>query len=193
MDSASTQRIQAILEQVDIENDAAYDELIEVAWERLHRLARKMLKNYPHLRRWEQTDDVAQNAALRLHRSLSEVRPDTVRRFWGLAITQIRRELVDLARHHFGAEGRGANHETDCMPNGVGPMQSGWTKLSDRGVQPETLSQWAMFHDAVDSLPQDEREVFELVWYGNLEQTAIADILGISLSTVKRRWRTAKI
>ena len=71
-----------------------------------------MFRNYPHLRRWEQTDDVFQTAALKLHRSLAEVKPESVRQFFGLAATQIRRTLIDLARHHYGPEGSAANQES---------------------------------------------------------------------------------
>jgi hypothetical protein len=46
-----------------------------------------MLRNYPHLKRWEQTDDVFQRAALRLYRSLGEVQPASPREFFGLATT----------------------------------------------------------------------------------------------------------
>ena len=33
-----------------------------------------------------------------------------------LAAVQVRRELLDLAKHHFGPEGGGANHHTDGQP-----------------------------------------------------------------------------
>ena len=56
----------------------AYGELIAKATDRLLRLTRKMLRNYPHLRRWEQTDDVFQRAAMRLYRSLGEVQPTSL-------------------------------------------------------------------------------------------------------------------
>ena len=66
----------------------AFNELIEAASVRLQRMARMMLANYPHLRRWEQTDDVLQVATLRLHRALTDVRPDSARHFFALAATQ---------------------------------------------------------------------------------------------------------
>ena len=72
-----------------------------------------MLREYSKVKRWEQTDDVLQNAMLRLHRSLVEVKPESPRQFYGLAATQIRRELIDLARHHYSEKGIGENHETD--------------------------------------------------------------------------------
>ena len=69
-----------------------------------------MLGRFPNVRRWADTDDVLQNAQLRLLHALETVRPDSTRRFFGLAAKQIRWELIDLARHFYGAEGIGANH-----------------------------------------------------------------------------------
>src|SRR4051794_35267596 len=74
----------------------ARDELFHHVSKQLERLTRKMLKSYPGVQRWEQTDDVLQNALLRLWRALGEVRPASTRDFFALAATQIRRELLDL-------------------------------------------------------------------------------------------------
>ena len=41
-----------------------------------------MLRGYPHLQRWEQTDDVYQTALLRLHQALSQVTPESAQHFW---------------------------------------------------------------------------------------------------------------
>ena len=108
---ANATQLQALLDEGD---DAAYGELLSIASTRLHKLARKMLRDLPQLRRWEQTDDVFQTAAIRLHRSLSEVKPESVRQFFGLASTQIRRTLINLARHHYGPEGQAANQESSA-------------------------------------------------------------------------------
>jgi RNA polymerase sigma-70 factor (ECF subfamily) len=107
MDSSPSQnpQIQSLIERAGAGDEAAYARLIERVSERLMRMSHMMLRNYPRLRRWEQTDDVFQNAMIRLHRSLTEVRPESPRAFFGLAATQIRRTLIDLVRHHFGPEG----------------------------------------------------------------------------------------
>ena len=82
----------------------ARDELFGIACDRLTVLTRKMLHGgYERLRQWEQTEDVAQNAKLRLLRTLEQIVPGSVREFYGLASLHIRRELVDLCRRHFGA------------------------------------------------------------------------------------------
>ena len=106
--SGNTTQLQTLLDQ----EDPDYDKLIESASDRLLRLTRRMLRNYPHLHRWERTDDVFQTAVMRLHRSLTEVKPESVSQFFGLAATQIRRTLIDLVRHHFGPQGQAAQHES---------------------------------------------------------------------------------
>ena len=185
-------QIQLLLDQASQDNDASYDEVIALASDRLVRLTRRMLRNdFSRLRRWEQTDDVFQNAAIRLHRSLVEVKPDSVRGLYGLANEQIRRSLLDLVRHHFGLLGPAAHHYSD----GFGKPDEQTDKPQQAGSdddQPETLQEWAEFHEAVGQLPDAEREVFELTFYAGLPQAQIASLLSISIPTVKRRLRSAK-
>ena len=143
-----------------------------------------MIRTNHRVRRWTETDDLLQNSLIRLHRSLAEVRPESARQFYGLAMTHIRRELIDLARKHFGAEGVGANHLTD---GGIAAEN----KSND--AEPETIEAWAEFHEVVDDLPEPEREVVDLLWYGEMTQPEAAEVLGISLATLKRRWQSARI
>jgi RNA polymerase sigma factor (sigma-70 family) len=163
----------------------ARTEVITIACERLRRLTRRMLRGFPGVQRWSQTDDVLQGAMMRLHRSLAEIRPESVRRFFGLAATQIRRELIDLARHHYGSMGAGAQHHSDA---GEAAAAS-----PDQHYEPTTMEDWTAFHEQIDRLPSDQREVFDLIWYKGLTQPVAAEILGISLATLKRRWQSARI
>lgn len=163
----------------------ARDAVIEHACDQLLRLTRKLLRGFPRVRRWSETDDVLQNALLRLHRALAEVRPESARQFYGLAATQIRRELLDLAKHFYGAEGIGANHHSD-------DGNEAKAKSAD-SVRPETLEKWTRFHEHVEALPVEEREVVALLWYDGLPQPEAAAVLGVSLATVKRRWQAARL
>lgn len=187
MHNAESQSLQTLLRRLTTgEASAAREELMQVAEQRLLRLTRRMFHRFPHLRRWEQTDDVFQNAMVRFHRSLEAVKPDSPKRFFGLAVTQIRRTLIDLARHHFGPEGQAAHHETDLVSNNHANKHNKQAAVENDG--PETIEAWALFHNAVERLPENEREVFQLAWYGGLEQAAISELLDVSLSTVQRRW-----
>jgi len=185
--SGSTDRLRQLLHQAR-ERDDAFAELIQVASRRLMVLTRAMLRNYPRLRRWEQTEDVFQTAMLKLHRSLHEVRPDSLSSFFKLASTQIRRTLIDLARHYFGPAGLGARQ--------VDVNEAPQIEPDDRGShsqQPESLESWARFHEAFERLPEADRETAQLAWYAGLSQQEIAGILEISVPTVKRRWRRARL
>ena len=47
--------------------------------------------------------------------------------------------------------------------------------------------------EAVERLPREQRDVFGLGWYGGLEQKEISELLHVSIPTVKRRLRAARI
>ena len=180
----NTRDLQLLLEVAADGDPRVYDEVIAAASERLLGLTRKMLRRYPSVRRWEQTDDVFQGAVMRLYRSLREVKPLNVRMFFGLATTQIRRTLIDLARHYYGPQGHGTQHHSDGGLNG---SSAAFTDQADRAARPETLEAWAGFHEAVDTIAGQDREVFQLVWYGGMQQKEVAALLGVSIPTVKRR------
>ncbi len=186
---ASARSFESLLGRAAAGEEQAYDEVISRASARLLKLTRKMFQAYPRLRRFEQTDDVYQQAAWKLYRSLAEVRPDSMRSFMGLAAMQINRTLIDLARHHFGPEGAAAHHHSD--PDGDGLPQAVAHAKALEG-SPESLEEWARLHAGIETLPDEEREVFTLTWYVGLGRVEIAELLSISPSTVKRRWRSAR-
>jgi RNA polymerase sigma-70 factor (ECF subfamily) len=166
----------------------ALNELILTASKRLEVLTHRMLRDYPRVRRWAQTDDVLQNALIRLCRALQQVRPATPRDFYALATMQIRRELIDLARHFAGRENAAAHHESDP----VGPDEPRAGRDSpDETHDPAALADWAEFHTQVTALPHEDREVFGLLFYQGLAQEDAAEVLGVSLRTVQRRWQAA--
>ena len=51
---------------------------------------------------------------------------------------------------------------------------------------------WSRFHDAAAALTDDDRELFNLVWYLGLNQEQAAHALGCSARTVARRWDLVK-
>src|SRR5262249_35859613 len=132
-------------------------------------------------------------ALIRLNRSLETVKPRSAREFYGLAATQIRRELIDLVRHHFGPEGAAAHHHTDRLDRDENRPHDGIENRAARSDEPSTLLEWAEFHELVGQLREKEREIIHLVWYEGFTQQAAAEVLGVSERTVKSRWREAKL
>jgi len=170
---------------------SARDRIIEICSDRLRGLAHRMLGRYPGVRRWEDTDDVFQNAAMRLHRALGAMQFDTPRSVMALAATQLHRELIDLARRHAGPSSYAANHATNVMP-GSAVDDGGDHHIDQSPVDDTNLDRWTLFHEAIANLPEDEREVFHLVWYVGVDQKTIATLLECSERTVKYRWRAAR-
>ncbi|MCE9560820.1 MAG: sigma-70 family RNA polymerase sigma factor [Planctomycetes bacterium] len=186
--------LQSLIARLQTGDPAALEAVIGHSVERLRRLARKMLKSYPQVRRWNETDDVLQNSLVRLHRALQETKPETLAGFFGLAATQIRRELIDLARHHYGPEGDGAHHASDPrIVDGDGNVTPRVDAEADPATGPATQAQWQEFHELVAKLPDEERQVFDLIFYQGLSQEDAGKVLGISERTVKRRWREARL
>jgi RNA polymerase sigma-70 factor (ECF subfamily) len=60
-------------------------------------------------------------------------------------------------------------------------------------ADPAHLAAWGEFHLLVDSLPDKEKEIVDLLWYQGLKQQEAADLLGVDVKTIKRRWRDVKI
>lgn len=180
---------QFLLDRAATGDAQAYGELIARVSGRLLKLTRKMLRKYPKLRRWEQTDDVFQNATIRLDRSLRKVKPDSPRNFFGLATLEIRRALIDLCRHHFGPEGAAGKYQSDID----GDKDGGILRNEPDRHALESLEIWSQSHEAVERLPDDERELMHLVRYGGMKQAEAAAVLGVSVPTIKRRWYRARL
>ncbi len=190
----SDDSLQPLIARLQSGDADAVDAVIVHSVERLRRLARKMLKSYPKVHRWNETDDVLQNALIRLHRALQEIRPETSARFFGLAATQVRRELIDLARHHDGPEGDGKHHASDPkVVDRDGKATPRVDAQADPAPGPATRAQWQEFHELVAKLPDEEQQVFDLIFYQGLSQEDVVKLLGISERTVKRRWREARL
>jgi RNA polymerase sigma-70 factor (ECF subfamily) len=183
-----TAQLHRWLDRLQAGDLAAREELLRSVGNRLEHLARKMLRRFPGVRRWVETDDVLQNALLRLLRALREVRPASMRDFFGLAAEQMRRELLDLARHYYGPHGPGAHHASAAAAGGA-PTPA--EEPTDRADDPDELERWCTFHREVEQLPAEEREVLGLMFYHGWKAAEVAEMFGLSERTVRRRWESA--
>lgn len=185
--SPGTVQLRAWMERLRAGDRTALDELLRHVCGRLERLTRHMLRDYPALKRWTQTDDVLQSALLRLLRALRAVQPASMREFFALATEQIRRELLDLARHHYGPHGPGTRHATPAEHDVSAPPHD----KPDLSHEPGSLAEWCEFHGRIRELPDEEREVVGLLFYQGLPQAEAAAVLNVTVRTVQRRWQAA--
>jgi RNA polymerase sigma factor (sigma-70 family) len=178
-----TAHLQRCLDLMHQGDESARAALLGGVCDRLERLTHVMLKDYPRLKRWEDTGDVLQNALIRLHRALQTITPPTLRDFYRLATLQIRRELLDLSRHYFGPEGVGGRQHSGG--------DSSAFEQGNASLEPSRLAVWSEFHQQVNALPEEEREVFDLLWYQGLSHTEAGEVLNVCPRTIKRRWQAA--
>jgi RNA polymerase sigma factor (sigma-70 family) len=193
MNDASLQTVQLHrwLERWEAGDLSAREELLRSVGDRMERLARKLLGDFPRLRRWADTGDVLQNATLRLLRALHDVRPASTRGFFCLAAEQMRRELLDLTRHYYGPHGQGTR-EVAAMP-GDDSSSPALEPIDQTAEEGGDLERWMVFHQAVEQLPVEEREVVGLIFYHGWKQADVAELFQVNERTVRRRWQDALV
>jgi RNA polymerase sigma-70 factor (ECF subfamily) len=162
---------------VDTPADPIIRALLDRAVRRLEILCANMLyKSYPRLMQPPlnlQPDEMLGAVIERLLKAMRAVRPRTVREFFGLANQHMRWELNDLARR------------LDEQPAAV-ELREGLVPAPPSSHSVLTPDGRRML-EAIDHLPEDEREAFSLVRIQGLTQTEAADVLGVSAKTVQRR------
>ena len=188
----STLAVQNCLDRFGTDFERASGELLSAAMNRLRLLSRKILADIPGVKRWDNTDDLLQNASLKLWKALETHHPPTPVDFFRLAACIIRRELIDLSRSRFGPLGLGANHFSprngSSHGSRIAPLDAGTDSHN-----PAKLNEWTEFHAYIERLPEDERQLFDLLWYQGLTLAETSDLLGIPLRTLGRYWKLARV
>src|SRR5262249_9183568 len=157
---------------------AARNALIRHSRDRLRLLTRQMLRRFPGVQRWEDASDILQKALIRLDRALGEVHPAAPRDFLRLAATQIRRELIDLSRRR---------------PPDLPVPEPVAAASRPHADDPYQLSLWTEFHSRIAAMPEDDRELIELLYYQGVSQPEAAQLLGVPLTTLKRHWKETRV
>jgi RNA polymerase sigma-70 factor (ECF subfamily) len=151
--------------------------LLDRAVRRLHQLCAALLyRSYPRLTQPPlnlRADELLGAVVERLLKALREARPRGVRQFFALAGQHMRWELNEMARR------------LDEQPAAVELLE---------GMAPAPASSGSVLTpdgrrmlEAIDRLPEDEREAFSLVRVQGLTQAEAARVLGVSAATVNRR------
>src|SRR6516165_7637382 len=120
-----------------------------------------------------QTDELLGAVVERLIKALREARPRTAREFFALAGQHMRWELKDQARR---LDNQPAAVE---LREGLLPAPAS----SDSCLSPDGRRML----EAIDGLPEDEREAFDLVRIQGLTYDEAAELLGVVPRTVQRR------
>ena len=151
--------------------------LLDRAVRRLEKLCATFLyRSYPPLTRPPmnlQPDEMLGAVVERLIKALAQSAPRQMcRQFFGLACQHIRWELNEMARRLDERPAAGELRETVSAPASSGS-----------GLSPDGRRILA----AIDQLPEDDRESFDLVQIQGLSQAEAARLLEVSVATVNRR------
>ena len=161
-------------------------DLLARSVDRLHLLcARLLYRSYPRLTRGPlnlRTEEMLGAVVERLLKAMREVRPGTVRQFFALANQHMRWELNDLARR-LDEQASAVELQASRVP--APPPDSASSSQASPGL--------ARILGAIEGLPDDEREVFNLVRIQGMTQPEAAQIVGASAKTVQRRLKRSLI
>ena len=127
-----------------------------------------------------ETDELLDGVVAGLLTALRTVRPQTVRQFFALANQHMRWQLNDLARR---LDERPAAMQLPDAGVAAPPSSTG------SGLTPDGRRMLG----AIDALPEDEREVFDLVGLQGMTHAEVAAVVGVSEKTVQRRLNRARL
>jgi RNA polymerase sigma factor (TIGR02999 family) len=161
-------------------NQEVVNEILPYIYDELRRLAGSYLRR-------ERSDHTLQPTAL-VHEAYMklvdqrQVKWQNRAHFFGIAAQVMRRILMDHARKH-KAEKRGG--DADKLP------------LEDEilVISHDSSSQLLALDEALKTLAEldpNKAKIVELRYFGGLSIEETAEVLGVSVPTINRQWRTAK-
>src|SRR5262245_59718355 len=177
-DSLDTIRLHGFVDRWQAGDKEAADQLLRAVGQRLEGLSRKLLRGFPAVRACTETADVLQGSLMRLLNTLRKLQPESTRHFSNLAAVHIRRELLDLARHF-----RGMNQTRLSPADTAGDSAAGDLVAKTAAPTDGDIDTWCRFHEAVDELPLEEREVVGLAFYHSWTQGQIAELFQVDERT----------
>jgi RNA polymerase sigma-70 factor (ECF subfamily) len=180
----NTTIIGGLLRRADLGEESAREEIVVELEPRLRRMAQKMLSQFPRLieRGRAEAGMVVDDVLLELYNALKTGHFNSPRELIKSAGVRIRSTLLDLSRkckrHPFErAQGIETEEHLEVTQN-----------------EKELLSSEDMeaFHRAVETLSDEQKKVFTLLYYKGFSRKEVAEILRLSERTVSRRNAEAK-
>lgn len=171
-----------LLEKLRNNDKDAKNAIIIHTLDRLERISRRMFHKFPVLQDSEETGDILHMLVLKLDKALSHDTPNSVSGYFALVNLNLNWILKGLARKIKASEGLIWNGMNDVL-----------NRVSDPYSGPVNNLDWVEFFEILEMLPQENKEIFDLIWLQGFNQKQAAMILGVSLRTVIRRWIKAKL
>jgi RNA polymerase sigma factor (sigma-70 family) len=184
MPLTETAHLQQLVDRHNQGDETARLQLVNLFYGRLCDLARKKLRyDFPILDGQHSSASVVNEAWIRLKKALEKTQIATATDFLCLAGYKIRLVLLDLAKK--------VRKGPVQMGEGGNSEMLGQSEPSDLSHNPFELAIWTELHEKVETLPEQERKVFEMHYYLGLPQVEVAEALGLHPKAVSRSWIAA--
>jgi RNA polymerase sigma factor (TIGR02999 family) len=176
-----------LLSSLSAGDEHAGERLFSVVYDKLHNLAHNAMRG-ERPGHTLQTTALVHEAYLRLVKNRKE-RWENRKHFFSTAATAMRRILVDEARRR-KADKRGSGQQPLPL-EALGETDQGFVELKGPLENLEVLDAALV---KLESQPDHKRKltVVELRFFVGLSLDEVADVLGVSPTTVKRDWEFAK-
>lgn len=165
-------------------NDTAWDDLMAVVYHELRQLAHQRL-------RWERKGLTLGTTALVHEAYLKLVNIDRLQwqnraQFFAIAAQAMRRIVIDYAKTAKRLKRGGGQRPLSLDADDLGPLPD---------LTEEDADDLLALDDALHklaTLDDRQRQVVELRFFSGLTIAETAEVMGVSLNTVKRDWNTAR-
>ena len=162
-------------------NSQALEELFPIVYSELHDIAAALFRREYRTDHTLQPTALVNEAFLRLVGSDNKISWQNRAHFFGIAARSMRQILVNHAVAH-NAEKRGGDKTIMALDDAVSFFQ---TQDIEILALHEALERFA-------ALDKRQAEIVELKFFGGLKNEEIAEVLGISVSTITREWEMAR-
>jgi|SRR5581483_3865637 len=180
MTAPSPQEVTQLLLAWRAGDQVALDQLMPLVYQELHRLAARYMRreNPGHTL---QTSALVNEAFLRLIEH-PQINWQNRAHFFGLAAQMMRHILLDHARGQARAKRGGGARQVSFDETAI--------------VSGQRATELIALDDALNDLAKldpGKSRLVELRFFGGLSNEEVAEVMGMSLRTVEREWRKAKI
>ena len=158
----------------------AHHRLVEIA-------ASLYRHDFPGVRGRHDLESVVSETWLGMMRALDTIHPETAEGFFGLVFIKVRHALLQIARRQRRQDDRRFNGTIDFHDSSAFASYD----CPDTTNEPRRLAILTELHRQIELLPEIEKSVFGLHYYGGYTQLETAEVVGLHPRQVSRIWLQA--
>ncbi|HKG45162.1 MAG TPA: ECF-type sigma factor [Pyrinomonadaceae bacterium] len=178
METPSSDEVTRLLKAWSAGDETALEKLLPLVDDELQKIAHAYLRRERSGQDLDETELV--NEALLRFITEPQIKWQDRRQFFAIAASKMREILVDYARRRLSFK-RGGRSQAIPLDEVVISI-----------TQSETLALLDLALDRLAELDERKSKVVELRYFGGFTMEETAEILGLSVSTVERAWKSAK-